>query len=236
MFNVPGVVLAVLVLLALMHGTRLTLPADMAETLTLWLAFIPARWSGFAEKLPGGWPSAIASPLTHMLVHGDTTHLLLNAAWLLPFGSAIARRVGSGRFLAYAGATGVAGILLHVLAHWGEIAPVVGASGAVSGLMGGATRLLAGAIQSRGGLWALQWGPLASVAATLRNRQVLVMVAVWLALNLGMGLTGDLLTPGLGGIAWEAHVGGFLAGLLLLGYFDRPRLDPTVLLDDLEPG
>ena len=49
------------------------------------------------------------------------------------------------------------------------------------------------------------------------------MIAVWLALNLGLGLTGDLLTPGLGGIAWEAHVGGFVAGLLLLGAFDPVR-------------
>ena len=222
-FNVPGAVAGLLLVFAAVHGTRQWLSPDMEQYWTLALAFIPARYSGHAAALPGGQIAAVTSFLTHMFVHGDLTHLGMNSVWFLAFGGAVARRLGGPMFFAFAAVTGIAGILLYLLAHWGQFAPVVGASGAVSGLMGGALRLLHGALRT-GGLRTLQDAPrsvpLASVRDTLGDRQMAALIAVWFIVNVGIGLSGDLFVPGQGGIAWEAHIGGFFAGLLGLAWFD----------------
>ncbi len=224
-FNVPGVILAMIGLLAAVHAVRVYWLSDEVDTLaTLAMAFIPARYTGAMDQLPGGWPSALYSPFTHMLVHADATHLGLNSAWLLVFGSLVARRLGVLRTIAFTLVTGLVGVLTFAAVHWGALLPMVGASGAVSGLMGGAIRLMhavmrVGAIRDMA--IAAQFVPLGSVPEALRDRQVLTMVGVTVAINLALGASGNLLTPGSGGIAWEAHVGGFLAGLLGFGLFDR---------------
>jgi membrane associated rhomboid family serine protease len=69
---------------------------------------------------------------------------------------------------------------------------------------------------------------LASVREMLRNKQFVTMVLVWMAFNVGLGLTGSLLTPGMGGIAWEAHIGGFAAGIALIGVFSTDRPGPEM--------
>jgi membrane associated rhomboid family serine protease len=233
-FNVAGVVLAVLALLVGVHVLRLALPSDAEQSLTIALAFVPARLTGLAQALPGGQVTTLTSFVTHMTVHGDWAHLGLNSAWLLAFGSAVARRFGPWRFLAYAIACGVAGILLYLPFHWREVAPVVGASGAVSGLMAGALLLIHGAMSGGLGPHALDEMqrapariPLASLWKVLRDRQVLTLIAVWALLNFGLGVAGGVVAPDAGGIAWEAHLGGFAAGLLLFG-----ALDPGVRLPD----
>jgi membrane associated rhomboid family serine protease len=87
-FNVPGVVLLILGVCCLVHVVRWLLPADGDGWLTTTLAFIPMRLlPGVAAQLPGGEPATITSFVTHLFVHGDTTHLIINMAWLLAFGS-----------------------------------------------------------------------------------------------------------------------------------------------------
>ena len=93
---------------------------------------------------------------------------------------------------------------------------VIGASGAISGLMGAAIRILP--VQRP---WNLK-GPL----LPLLSRPVLIFTAAWIAINLLMGLTSfgaNLTGGGVQAIAWQAHVGGYLAGLFLAGLFDRLR-------------
>jgi membrane associated rhomboid family serine protease len=237
-FNVPGVILAMLAILALVHGARILLPDDTDDWMTLALAFIPARYGavpGVLAQLPGGLASAVLSPFTHMLVHADFTHLGLNSAWLLVFGAIVARRLGKTRFVVFTLVTGLAGALAFVLVHWAAMLPMVGASGAVSGLMGGAIRLLhavmrVGAI--REAAVAANFVPLPGLGETMRDKQVLIIVGVTLLTNLALGLSGSFLTPGSGGIAWEAHLGGFAVGLLGFGLFDPgprplPELPPV---------
>jgi membrane associated rhomboid family serine protease len=237
-FNVPGVILALLILLGTVHVARTYGLSDEQDTLaTLAMAFIPARYTGGMEQLPGGWLSALYSPFTHMLVHADATHLALNSAWLLVFGAIVARRLGSLRLVVFTLVTGLAGALAFALVHWGALLPVVGASGAVSGLMGGAIRLMH-AVMRVGAMReiavAANFVPLAGIGETLRDRQVLIIIAVTLAINLGLGASGSLLTPGSGGIAWEAHMGGFLVGLLGFGLID-PGPRPLPPLPELPP-
>ncbi len=207
-----------------MHVLRTLLPPEADATFTLTLAFIPARYQSPAPDLPGGSIAALTSFITHMLVHGDWMHLLVNSAWLLAFGGAVAKRLGNGRFIAFSALAGVIGALAYLPAHWGSLAPVVGASGAVSGQMAGALRFFFAAMR-RGGAHGLSQHarsvPLTPITAMFRDPQILAVLALWFAFNLWFGLGGDSITGG-GGIAWEAHVGGFLAGLFTFGLFDRP--------------
>ena len=237
-FNVPGVILAMIALLAAVHAARVYLLSDDDDTLaTLAMAFIPARYTGAMEQLPGGLWSALYSPFTHMLVHADATHLGLNSAWLLVFGTFVARRLGVLRTIVFTIVTGLAGVVAFAAVHWGALLPMVGASGAVSGLMGGAIRLMHAVMRvgaMRDMAVAAQFVPLGSVPEALRDRQVLTIIGVTLVINLALGASGNLLTPGSGGIAWEAHVGGFLAGLLGFGLID-PGPKPLPPLPEESP-
>ena len=224
MFNVPASVLAAIAAIAMVHVVRMLLPADLDVTLLLTLAFIPGRYLASAPALPGGEISAVTSFFTYMLVHGDLTHLVVNGIWMLAFGSAVARRVGGLRFWGFSILCGLAGAALHLALHFGELVPMVGASAAISGQMAGALRLMASA-----GTGTLAFGraastlPLASVWDTLRNPQILLFMFIWAALNVVFGMGYLELQGGGGGIAWEAHIGGFLCGLLSIGLFDARR-------------
>lgn len=223
-FNVPAAVVAVLAVLVGVHVLRQFLSDAADANLVLSLAFIPARYSGMAADLPGGEWAAGTSFLTHALVHADATHLMFNSAWLLAFGGAIALRTGGARFLAFAAACAIAGALAFLALNPGLLAPVVGASGAVAGLMGGTMRFLFQALD-RGGVRDLRENPgaigLMPLGHALRDRRVLLSTGVFLLLNVlamyGIG-TGGAQGP----IAWEAHIGGYLAGLFGYGFFDRP--------------
>ena len=70
-------------------------------------------------------------------MHGDVLHLIVNSAWLLAFGTPLVRRMGSIRFIAFSAVCGIAGALVFWALNPGLLAPMVGASGAISGMMGG---------------------------------------------------------------------------------------------------
>lgn len=223
--NVPGVVLGLLALLVAIHG-GLAMVSDVNDEYVVWaLAFIPARYTGFAEQIPGGPIAAWTSFVTHQFVHGDVTHLMINGAWMLVFGSAVARRIGALRFIVFALVCGVAGAAFFGLVRWGEPVPMVGASGAISGLMAAGFRLLLPAIDS-GDVHEMRESPrsvrLATLGECLRSRRVLFAVAAFIAVNFAIAVAAPLFTDA-AGIAWEAHLGGFAAGFLLLGAFDLPQ-------------
>ncbi len=224
--NVPAGVAWSLAALIGVHLCRSLLPPDLDLELVLALAFVPARYVAGTADIPGGLTAAVTSPLTYMLVHGDAMHLIINGLWMLAFGSAVARRIGNWRFVAFSILCGIAGALTHLLVHFGDPQPVVGASAAISGQMAGALRLIfGGAHQPQ--LWpgGIATAPLASLGQTLRNPRMLIFVAVWIMLNLIFGLGILSLGPEEVGIAWEAHIGGFFVGLVTFGMFDRRRQD-----------
>ena len=103
-FNIPPVVLAVLAVLALVHLVRTLLLTEQQDIeFLLTFAFIPARYDNsvvLGGTLPGGGAD-IWTFVTYALIHADWTHFGVNAVWLLPFGSAVARRFGTPRFLAF---------------------------------------------------------------------------------------------------------------------------------------
>lgn len=218
--NVPAVVLACAGVLCTVHATIVhLLPERLAQDVLLSLAFIPAPtvWIEEASRpaLASAW-----SPVSYALLHGDWTHLGINVLWLVAFGSPVARRFGSQRFLLLSIVAAVAGAGTHYLFHAGSPAPLVGASGAVSAYFGAAARFAL-----RGGLNVADRAhePSLTLRETLTNPGTLGFIVVWLGVNLVFG-SGVIPVAGQDvSVAWEAHVGGFLVGLLLFDAFDPPQ-------------
>lgn len=225
LFNVPGVVVALLAVMAAVHVGRLLLPVETDNWLVIAGAFVPSRYSGDADVLPGGRLAMFTSPITHMLLHGNLMHVMFNGLWLLAFGGAIAMRIGASRFVMFAIFTGLLATATFLVFNLGARIPMIGASGAVAGLMGGTMRFIFTAMDY-GGIGRLRVAPrsvpLMPLAQALTDRRVLIATGFLIFLNLlasgGWGVPGD--TDG-AGIAWEAHLGGYFAGLLTFGLFDR---------------
>lgn len=211
-FNIPAVVVALIAVCVAVHLVRLyVLTIDQDIWLLLRAAFIPIRYSGQFDIDV----YAFTTPFTYAFLHGSVMHLAINMIWLAAFGSPLANRLGVGRFLVFWAATGIAAAATHYLLHMVDQSPLVGASGAISGMMGAAARF--GFRASRAAGRSAFDGPLLPAAVALRLRPVVTFLAVWMAINLVTGLVG--LGAGADRIAWEAHVGGFVVGFFGIGSF-----------------
>lgn len=167
--------------------------------------------------------------LTSMLLHGGWMHALMNAVGAVAFGAPVARLLTGSRgvvaFLTLYIGAGVLAALGFGLVHWGSTTPMVGASGAVFGLIGAAMRLTGG--QGRG----------AGRLLALTDRRLIRISLAWMAVNLVTGLIG--FAPGVTGarIAWEAHAFGYVVGVLAIGPLARwfgntnPAFDSKARLD-----
>jgi membrane associated rhomboid family serine protease len=226
-FNVPAVVIAVIAACVFVHLARVYVLSDEEDIdFLVTFAFIPARYSSASVlgELPGGWGADIWTFVTYAFIHGNATHLVVNSVWLLPFGSALARRLGAVRFLAFFAATAAAGAACHLATNLGSVQPVIGASAAISGFMAASVRF---AFQRGGPLDMLRGGdaesyrvPAVPLVAALRDKRIVVFLGAWFALNILFGL-GTVAMPGMEqAVAWQAHIGGFLAGLMLFSLFD----------------
>ena len=224
-FNVPGPIKIFAGLIVAIHIVRNLLPQALDIELLLAFAFIPARYSAeVAERFafPGGFLADIWTFGTYALIHGDVMHLIINAFWLLAFGSPLAWRFGAKRFFLFSLVCAVAGAVLHLVTHVGEFVPVVGASAAISGHMAAVTRFMfqaGGPFSGRRDPGAFRVPALPLVEA-LKNPQVLVFLGFWLFINLWFGVSDLGIAGAQGAIAWQAHLGGFFAGLVLFRFFD----------------
>lgn len=228
MLRIPAVVAGLIALFAAIHAARVLLLSDDAYVeLLLTFAFLPVRYLP-AETLGGTLPGGLAADawtfVTYAFLHGDVMHLAVNSLWLAVFGSALARRFGTTRFLVFSAVAAAAGAGLHLALHFGEMIPMVGASAAISAHMAAAARFV---FEPGGPLGSIRLPddrayrlPAVPLSRALANPRVLTFLAVWFGLNLLFGLGSVQLAGQSGSIAWEAHVGGFLAGLLLFALFD----------------
>ena len=218
-FNLPAVILALIAALVVIHVLRVgVLSTEQSDWLIVNLGFFPGAFAGeVSSQIPpeaGGYWTFV----TYAFLHGNYVHLILNCVWLAAFGSPLAWRFGTLRFLLFSAVTAAAGAGAYLLLHPGEDAVLVGASGALSGYMAAASRFLF----LGNGPFMRNWAaPAAPLSLVFTDRRTLAFIGIWFAINIISGLTG-----GLGAdvaIAWEAHIGGFLAGLLLFPVFDPPR-------------
>lgn len=230
-FNVPKVVVIITAIFFAIHALRALLTPQDDLWVILALSFIPARFTVTEVVIPGGDLASVTSFITYMFLHGDFMHLAVNSIWLLAFGSAVARRIGTLNFLVFSALCGIGGVLTHLACHWGALTPVLGASAAISGQMAGAMRFFFGAVKE-GKINDMRNDPrsvpLISIRETFTEPRILLFLAIWMGLNILFGL-GGVNIGGADSIAWEAHIGGFLTGLLLFQRFDNvnpvnPRL------------
>jgi len=214
-FQAPAVVLWLIGVLIAIHAALLAGGQNWENWAIFAFAFIPARLG--SVPFPHYWGSEYWSFLTYALLHGGWGHLGANSLWLLIFGTPVARFLGTGRFLGLAAIAAVTGAMAALAMHWGEQYIMIGASGSVSGLMGAAVPIMFGGV----GGWRRALAGLPAVTHPLPpgqligHRNAILFTLVWLAITLvsgGWGWSGNSFVPE-GGIAWEAHIGGFLGGL-----------------------
>ena len=254
MFNVPAVVVVLAILLVATYAAFAWAPPEVQDLVIRDFAFVPGRltvslWPAQAIKLlirantdsaaleqaramrdlhalSGG--AKLWTLLTYAFLHGSWTHVLLNTIWLVAFGPPVARRFGTPKFLAFMAITAIASALAHWASAAMDFSPLIGASGADSGLMGAATRLMfqPGAPLSASGFRSrveIERIPAASFRELFADRRALIFLGVWFVTNFVFGAFAQSL--GLSGapVAWVAHVGGFVAGIVLFPLFDGGR-------------
>lgn len=213
----PAVVLWLIAALVAAHLPQFFFTEAEWNAIVFNYAFVPARYAYefLAERNidPGNGFDQAAPFFTYMFIHAGWGHLIVNSLMLLAFGPTVARRFGAPLFLVFFFACGIAAILVHLAFNWESMTPVVGASGATSGLMAAAIRMvrLPGSFSFKGDV---QLAPIFS-------RPVLTFAFVWALINVIAGLMGLGAGPGPHLIAWEAHMGGFFGGLVLAGLFDH---------------
>lgn len=244
-FNLPAVVLASIVALVVIHAVRSWALSPETDLQTLIdFAAVPARWTAALDPSrvedilreagalePVGryvLDEAEARPwtaLSYALLHGSWSHVLLNGVWLAAFGTPVARRCGPARFLAIVAVSALGGALAHALVHPLSVLPMIGASAAVSGLTAAAATFVFSPERSRrsgiGPAPDAYAYPRQSLAQLLRNRGAATFIIAWFGSNFLFGFAAQPLGIVDSAIAWDAHIGGFLAGLLLFPWLDR---------------
>jgi membrane associated rhomboid family serine protease len=238
--TLPGALTAYVVLLAVIH-LRVLLPPDLEYWTIEVFGFIPKRYDStlLATPFPGGSPAKVWSFVTYSLLHANLSHIGFNVLWLLPFGSAVARRFGAARFFLFMAVTAIAGALAHLITHEHEVAPMIGASASVSGAMAAAIRFafVQGSFLSfrRGDADSAAQVPALSLSKALRNPRVLGFLGVWFGVNIIFGIGSIAIGADGASVAWQAHIGGFFAGLLLFSLFDPVPRIPRNAADAASP-
>lgn len=208
MVNIPAAVIWLLAALVAAHVAFTLLPADVADAAMIRFGFAPARYS-----IGSSSPFDLALPFVgYIFLHGGFFHLGMNCLWLLVCGPVVARRYGGFAFFIFFLLCGVAGAATFLACEWGSPAIVIGASGAVSGLMAASIRMMP---------WpGLPWfgpdGPL----APLTSKPVILFTLVWAVSNVLFGVIGLDSGGMVYEIAWQAHLGGFAAGLVFSSLFE----------------
>ncbi len=208
----PASVVALIGVIAAAHVARVLAPAAVSERILNTYALHPAVYTA-PTGISASWTDRVVPLFSHMLLHADLTHLAVNSVWLLAFGPIVARRFGALPFYVLFVISGLAGALAFVALDWGQNVGVIGASGAISGLMGAAIRMM----RVREPYLNAATLPL----MPLLSSQVVLFTAVWLLVNAATGLLGVGLTGSMQAIAWQDHMGGYFAGLLLAGPFEH---------------
>jgi membrane associated rhomboid family serine protease len=237
-FNVPPAIVATIAVLVLVHVAGIFLLTDEQDVdFVLTFGFIPARYGSDVAigSLPGGFAGDLWTFFTYAFIHADWTHLGFNLAWLVPFGSALARRFGAWRYGLFMLVTAAFGAMAHLATHLGAIEPMIGASAAISGAMAAAMRFVfqrdrrLGFFRDAADLARLPAQPL---RATLGDPRFLLFLATWVGLNALFGF-GTITFGAEAGqaIAWQAHVGGFFAGLFLFKAFDPAQPSPELFAE-----
>lgn len=197
--NLPPAVMWLIGINVAIQLLRSVLDEPTDNTIILMFGLVPAAYTGGHGDLL----SQIAAPVTYQFLHGGWVHLVVNMVTLAAFGAPVERMLGVRRFVLFYLSAGIVAGALQILLYPDSLDPVIGASGAISGVFGAVLMLMR------------YVGSLPSLYP---------VAGIWIALNIFFGLFGG--TPGAGGeqVAWVAHIGGFVYGLLVIRFFAPRRL------------
>jgi membrane associated rhomboid family serine protease len=183
---------------------------------TAW-GVVPREYST-GRDLPPSIPLPFWSTLvTSMFLHGGWAHLGGNMLYLWIFGDNLERLMGHARYALFYLLTGIAAGLAHIAFNASSTVPSVGASGAISGILGGYLLLF-----PRNRVRVLTRGGIAHVPAY-------VMLGLWILIQFVSGVGSISRTEQTGGVAYMAHIGGFVAGLVLVKLFVGGRRGAAVI-------
>jgi membrane associated rhomboid family serine protease len=223
-FLLPGAVTGLVGVLVAIHlASTFVLNQDGLVQLVFWFAFQPLRIIA-AGADPSLAVPLIWTPFSHALLHGGWEHLLVNVAWLAIFATPVARRYGAGPMLAIFSVSAAAGAAMFAATTLYSGSYLIGASGGVAGLTGAAVRFIFQPVvvaqHPETGQRIVVGRRLASLADLWRDRRARFFILIWVVLNAAVPLL-PLVTGMEMSVAWQAHLGGFFAGLLLVGLFER---------------
>jgi membrane associated rhomboid family serine protease len=211
----PTVVWTIIALNVAAFAYQLTLSAAELQAFLYEHALVPRRYFSPSWGVRVGLSPWDVTPfLTNTFLHGGLLHITLNLWTLYIFGPALEDRLGPARFSVLYLTAGVAASLAHAVFNASSTIPVLGASGAIAGVIAAYAVRFPFA-------WVRVVVPI-FIFPFFFEIPAMLFAAIWFATQLLLG-TSDLLVPALGGIAWWAHIGGFLAGWFLLRPLDRSR-------------
>jgi membrane associated rhomboid family serine protease len=223
------VTVSIIVLCAAVFVYQMTLPESEADRFLFTYGAIPADLFGLADR-----PAEIAAlpslltVVSSMFLHGGFMHILGNMLFLWVLGDNVEDAMGHGRFIGFYLLCGIIAAFAHAGSEPSSTVPTIGASGAISGVIGAYLML--------------------HPHATIRTLvlRFIVPLPAWAVLGLWIGLQvfyAAAAPPTEGGVAWWAHIGGFVAGVILIipfryrgvPLFDRGRDQPTVTTRTIIP-
>jgi membrane associated rhomboid family serine protease len=212
--RVPYITIGVIAACVVVFLYQLTLPdMNAAERFIAAFAMIPAELFGYMDSRYPGAPPGYVTIVTSMFLHGSLLHLGGNMLYLWVFGNNIEDSMGPARFVVFYLLCGFAAAMAQALMDPTSEIPMIGASGAISGVLG-AYLVLHPSANVRNILFLgifFFWIRLPAVA----------VLGFWIVVQ---AINASLASNEMGGVAWYAHLGGFVAGMVLIPLFRDPRV------------
>jgi membrane associated rhomboid family serine protease len=202
---IPWLTIALIVANVALFLYQVSLPAPVRQELVFRRGLVPALVTHLPQIGPSAVVPGLVSFVSSMFLHGDLVHLAGNMLFLWVFGNNVEESLGRTRFLVFYLACGLAAAFTQIAASPDSTVPMVGASGAIAGILGAYLLLF----------------PRARVLTVIPvfifpyfvRLPAFVVLGLWFLFQVLYSLFSD---PGRGGVAWYAHVGGFVAGMILL--------------------
>ncbi len=201
--TVPFVTFGIIAVNIIVFLYMIVLPADEGKRFILQYSVTPGKlFGGGAALRPGGYYTLFTS----MFMHGGFLHIAGNMLYLWVFGDNIEDMLGHAWYLVFYLACGVAAAMAHGLANPASALPMLGASGAVAGVLGAYMVLFPKARVWTFFFFLVFWQVIPVPA--------IFIIGLWIVIQVISGMTAS--GQATGGVAWMAHVGGFVAGVFLV--------------------
>jgi len=205
----PAICNALLIIVnVLVFLYEVSLPPHVGQALIYTFGLIPSHTEMLFSPQGASLSQALLPMVTSMFLHGGWMHLLGNMLFLWVFGGAVEDAMGHFQYLIFYFVCGIGSAVAHTIFNWGSNVPTVGASGAISGVMGAFIVLFPSARVAT-------LIPALFLFFTVRIPAFL-MLGYWFFLQIFSGLVSLGVGGQQGGVAWWAHVGGFLLGAVLV--------------------